>query len=339
MKAIIMAGGMGTRLRPVTGNMPKPLVPLLGKPMMEHIIRLLKRHGFEDICVSLRYRAGDIIAAFGDGSRLGVRLQYRIEHEALGTAGGVKNCMDFCGGDDFLVISGDAACDFDLGRLMAEHRNRGAVATIALYRHSEPLSYGLVVTDRGGLIRGFVEKPQWPQVVTDFVNTGIYALSPAAMDCVPENIPFDFARNLFPILLRKELPMVGIPLEGYWCDVGTPLSYYQCCADALSGRLKIDPDEKFIVSPQSDPDTPTPDGGIECACKSRAELMGTLSELMLDMGADYADGLRLKGKHYVMHISPLAQRSAVRIKVDSEDTEFARELSLSAKNLIEALDL
>lgn len=339
MKAIIMAGGMGTRLRPVSGDMPKPLVPLLGRPIMEHIIRLLKKHGFEDICVSLRYRAGDIINRFGDGSALGVRLQYRVETEPLGTAGGVKSCMDFCGEDDFLVISGDAACDFDLGRLMAEHRNRGAVASLALYRHSEPLQYGLVVTDADAVIHGFVEKPQWPRVVTDFVNTGIYAISPAAMDFVPENMCFDFAKELFPLLLKKGLPMVGIPMEGYWCDIGTPQSYYQCCADALSGRLEIYPGEKFVSDPQISADNEEADGGTECACKSRAELMGALSELMLDMGADYSDGLHLAGEGYSLHIAPLSQRSAVRIKVDSEDTEFARELTITTKNLIEAIDL
>ena len=119
MKAVILAGGMGTRLRPVTGDKPKPMVPLLGKPLMEHILALLRAHGFDDICAAVRYRAGDIMAHFGDGSRFGVRLQYRLEQEPLGTAGAVKNCGDFCGDEDVLVISGDAACDFDLAALMA----------------------------------------------------------------------------------------------------------------------------------------------------------------------------------------------------------------------------
>ena len=147
MKAVILAGGMGTRLRPVTGDRPKPMVPLLGKPLMEHIIALLRTQGFDDICAALRYRAGDIMAHFGDGSRFGVHMQYRLEQEALGTAGAVKNCGDFCGDEDVLVISGDAACDFDLAALMAEHKRRQAAVTLALYRHPEPLRYGLVMDE------------------------------------------------------------------------------------------------------------------------------------------------------------------------------------------------
>lgn len=337
MKAIIMAGGMGTRLRPVTGDTPKPMVPLLGRPIMEHIVTLLRKNGFNDICAALKYRAGDIIAHFGDGRDFGVNMQYRIEQEALGTAGGVKNCADFYGDDDFLVISGDAACDFDLAALMAEHKNRGSAVTLALYRHSAPLSYGLAVTDGDMLIRSFVEKPDWPHVVTDLVNTGIYAVSPTAMEYVPSGTAFDFAKDLFPLLLSKKLPLLGLPMKGYWCDVGDPQSYYRCCCDALAGRLRIDIPENFRRAADAcAEDSP---GGLICACKNRAELMGTLSELMLDMGADYDDGLQLNRENYSLHIAPLAQRSAVRVSVQSPDAEFARELAVSAKNLIEALDL
>ena len=179
-----MAGGMGTRLRSITGDTPKPMVPLLGRPMMEHIIILLREQGFTDICAAVRYRAGDIMGYFGDGSRFGVRLQYRVEDRALGTAGGVKNCRDFYGDEDFLVISGDAACDFELRTLMDAHRRSGADATIALYRSREPLRYGLAVTDHDGLVRSFIEKPDWRRVVTDLVNTGIYVLSPRVMELV-----------------------------------------------------------------------------------------------------------------------------------------------------------
>lgn len=340
MKAIIMAGGMGTRLRPVSGDLPKPMVPLLGIPMMEHIVKLLCKNGFTDICAALKYRAGDIIAYFGDGSRFGVKLQYRIEEQALGTAGGVKNCADFYGGDDFLVISGDAACDFDLSRLMAEHINRGSAATLALYRNAEPLSYGLAVTDSDGMVRGFVEKPDWGRVVTDLVNTGIYALSPTAMAYVPDGCPFDFARGLFPLLLKNRLPLRGLVMDGYWCDVGEPLSYYRCCADALSGRLRLELPESFRPAHDTLPTEPaSADGGIDCLCRSRAELMGALSELFLDMGADYSDGIRLEGGRFSMHIAPLSARSAVHVCVSADDAEFARELTFSAKKLIEALDL
>ena len=341
MKAVIMAGGMGTRLRAVTGDTPKPMVPLLGRPMMEHIIGLLRRQGCLDICAAVKYRAGDIMGYFGDGSRFGVRLQYRVEQEALGTAGGVKNCRDFYGDEDFLVISGDAACDLDLGLLMAEHKNRGAAATLALYRHPEPLRYGLTVTDQGDLVRKFIEKPDWSRVVTDLVNTGIYALSPRAMDYVPEGRPFDFGRELFPLLLERGEKLLGLPLEGYWCDVGDPLSYYRCCVDALEGRLRLELPGGYAAGEGPAPETPPDREGqsLDCPCRSRAELMGALSQLLLDMGADYSDGIRLTGRGYRLHIAPLARRSAIRIAVASEDAEFARELAISAKNLAEALDL
>ena len=222
MKAVIMAGGEGTRLRPVTGELPKPMAPLLGRPMLEHI------------CAALKYRAEDIERAFSDGAALGVHMQYRVEREALGTAGGVKNCADFYGDEDFLVISGDAACDLDLSRLMREHREADAAATLALHRSREPLSYGLAVTDGDGDVRCFIEKPQWSRVVTDLVNTGIYILSPRAMALVPEGRPFDFAKELFPLLLARGERLRGVALDGYWCDVGTPLAYYRCCIDALA---------------------------------------------------------------------------------------------------------
>lgn len=341
MKAVIMAGGEGTRLRPVTGELPKPMAPLLGRPMLEHIVRLLKKHGFTDICAALKYRAEDIERAFGDGAALGVHMQYRVEREALGTAGGVKNCTDFYGDEDFLVISGDAACDLDLSRLMREHRESDAAVTLALHRSREPLSYGLAVTDVDGNIRCFIEKPQWSRVVTDLVNTGIYILSPRAMALVPEGRPFDFAKELFPLLLARGERLRGVALDGYWCDVGTPLAYYRCCIDALEGRLDILPGTAFARTAAKPPNDAADAGAesIDCACESRAALMGALSEAMLDMGADYSDGIRLAGRGYSLHIAPLAAREAVRVSVCSQDTEFARSLALSAKEVIDALGL
>ena len=233
MKAVIMAGGEGKRLKSVTGDLPKPMVPLLGRPMMEHILLLLKKHGITEICAAVKYRHEDISSFFGDGRRLGVHLQYRVEERALGTAGGVKNCADFYGEEDVLVISGDAACDFDLSSLIRAHKEGRSAVTMALYKHPEPLRYGLTVTDSEGRVRAFIEKPDWPRVVTDLVNTGIYILSPGAMALVPEGRPYDFAKDLFPELLRRGERLTGLAMEGYWCDVGTPLSYYQCCVDAL----------------------------------------------------------------------------------------------------------
>ena len=339
MKAVIMAGGMGSRLKAITGDRPKPMVPLLGRPLMEYILELLRSQGFDQVCAAVRYRAGDIMAHFGDGSRFGVEMQYRVEEEPLGTAGAVKNCRDFYGGEDFLVISGDAACDFRLSRLMEEHKRRGAAVTLALCRHSEPLSYGLAVTDGAGRIRSFVEKPDWSRVVTDLVNTGIYVISPRIMELVPEGREFDFAKDLFPLLLSRGELLLGLPMEGYWCDVGSPLSYYRCCADALEGKLRLDFPELFRPPIPSGGDVPPlPGENLDCACRSRAELMGSLSELLMDMGADYSDGLQLDAPRFHLRISPLASRSALRISVSSQDAEFARELAISARDLARALE-
>lgn len=339
MKAVILAGGLGMRLRPVTGEHPKPMVPLLGRPVMEHIMELLRSAGYTQICAALHYRAGEIMAHFGDGRKFGVELEYRIETENLGTAGSVKNCRDFYKDEDFLVISGDAACDYDLGLLMEAHRAHGAAATLALSAEKTPLRYGLAVTDSAGRIRSFIEKPDWPQVVTDLVNTGIYVLSPRAMARVPEG-PFDFGRDLFPLLLREGEPLHGQVMEGYWRDIGTPQDYYRCCADALDGKLRLTPGPAFCQAAAPKAKDEAEEGfTLSCDCEDRARLMGTLSELMLDMGATFDDGIRLEGKGYAMHISPSAVRSAVRIAVRSEDAELARALCLSARDVAEKLKM
>jgi Nucleoside-diphosphate-sugar pyrophosphorylase involved in lipopolysaccharide biosynthesis/translation initiation factor 2B, gamma/epsilon subunits (eIF-2Bgamma/eIF-2Bepsilon) len=339
MKAVILAGGLGTRLRPVTGEHPKPMVPMLGKPMMEHIVERLRECGYTQICAALHYRAGEIMAYFGDGRRFGVELEYRIETENLGTAGSIRNCLDFCGGEDFLIISGDAACDFELGRLMEAHKEKDAAVTIALSAESLPLRYGLAVTDGDGRIRAFIEKPEWPRVVTDLVNTGIYVLSPGALAAVPEGV-CDFGKDLFPKLLKEGAPIYGLVMEGYWRDIGTPQDYYRCCADALDGKLRLTPGEAFRQAERKPAEETQEEGfTLRCDCRDRARLMGTLSELMLDLGADYEDGIRLKGKDYELHISPSAVSSSVRIAVKSEDAELARSLCLSAKEVAEKLEM
>lgn len=337
MKAVILSGGEGRRLRAVTGETPKPLVPLLGRPLLEHILLLLKAHGVTEVCCAVKYRAEEIMARIGDGKSLGMQVEYRLEREALGTAGAVKNCADFTGDEDFLVLSGDAACDFDLTALAEAHRAEGAAATLALYRDPSPLRYGLTVTDSDGFVRAFIEKPGWSRVVTDLVNTGIYVLTPRAMGAVPKGRVFDFARDLFPLLLERGETLLGYPPAGYWADVGTPLSYYRCCVDALEGRLKLQPGGDFSLAA-----APEPEGaaeGIPCPCHDRAALMGTLSELFLELGADYADGIRLRQPGYEVHIYPESRREAIRIAVHADDAAFARQLALSARDVAKALDL
>lgn len=340
MKAIIMAGGEGKRLKPVSGDTPKPLVPLCGRPVMEHIILLLKKHGITDVCAALKYRPDDIKNYFGSGESLGVSMQYRVETEALGTAGGVKNCADFYGDEDFLVISGDAACDFDLSELISEHQKHAPAATLALYRHPEPLRYGLALCDGDCCIRSFIEKPDWAHVVTNRVNTGIYVISPRAMSLVPENTPFDFAKDLFPLLLEKGDKLLGYPLEGYWCDIGTPKSYYECCVDALSGRLSIELSGGFEPAPEDEVTEDKADfmGSAEYSCADKARLMDGVSSAFLELGADYSDGFVLRGSDYELRIAPLPRSAALRVSANAADDETAAELAESACSLIKEIE-
>ncbi|NLT12907.1 MAG: NTP transferase domain-containing protein [Clostridiales bacterium] len=253
MKAIIMAGGEGKRLRPLSADKPKPMVELLDRPALEHILELLVKNGVAEACLTLKYLPQIITDYFGNGEKFGVRLDSRIETEALGTAGGVLNCADFIGNDDFLVISGDCVCDFDLRALIEFHRRNRADVTLALYSHEEPCEYGLVVTDGVGRIVRFIEKPAWDRVLTDRINTGIYVISPHILGEIPKGTAYDFGRDLFPKLLREGRRMYGFNAEGYWCDIGSTGAYHQCCLDALRGRIKID-----LRAPMAD-------NGIWCA--------------------------------------------------------------------------
>ncbi len=238
MKAIIMAGGEGSRLRPLTCDRPKPMVPVMDRPIMQHIVDLLKRHGFRDIGATLMYLPEDIKDYFGDGGDFGVRMQYFIEESPLGTAGSVKNAQEFLD-QTFLVIGGDALTDFDLTQIMSFHRSKQAAVTIALTRVSTPLEYGVVITDREGHIRQFLEKPSWGEVFSDTVNTGIYVIEPEILDFIPADTSFDFSKDLFPLLLKKGFPIYGCVVPGYWCDIGNLAQYRQAQYDILAGRANI----------------------------------------------------------------------------------------------------
>ncbi len=342
MKAVIMAGGEGRRLKAVTGELPKPMVPLLGKPLMERTVELLKANGVTEICAALGYNPAPIIEHFGDGERFGVRLCYRIEDRPLGTAGGVKNCMDFIGDEPFLVLSGDAACDFELNRLISEHERRRPAVTMALYESRDPLRYGLVVPDAAGNVRCFIEKPPWERVVTNLVNTGIYVVEPRAMELVPEGESFDFASGLFPKLLERGEEILGLAMEGYWCDIGTPRAYFHCCLDALDGVLKL-PDigsEPKHGSGRTErpPLAPGKKAERRISCRDRARLMRRISETMMEAGASLDDGVKLESGHCALRISPDPEREELRIETAAGDEAFAKELADTLGNMAEALE-
>lgn len=235
-----MAGGFGTRLRPLTANVPKPMVPLGNKPIMEHTVELLKAHGFDDIVVLLYFLPESIMEHFEDGSRCGVRIRYVTPAADLGTAGAVKFAAESLG-EAVLVISGDIVTDFDLGAAVAFHRQAKAEATMVLTRVENPLAYGIVITDDSGRITRFLEKPTWGEVFSDTINTGIYLLEPSLLAAIPTGREYDFGKDLFPALLREGRVVAGHIADGYWRDVGDLVEYRLAHLDLLQGRVRLTP--------------------------------------------------------------------------------------------------
>src|SRR4051794_33135066 len=239
MKAVVMAGGEGTRLRPLTSNQPKPMVPIVGKPCMEHIVELLRDHGFDEVVVTLAFMPQAIRSYFGDGEALGVKIEYSVEDTPLGTAGSVKQAEGALQ-ETFLVISGDALCDVDLGALLDFHREKQAAVTIGLKSVDNPLEFGIVVTDEDGRVERFLEKPSWSQVFSDTINTGIYVMEPEVLRHIPPGESYDFSSQLFPLLLEMGRPLYGFVLDGYWQDIGNLDQYRQANFDALGERVRLE---------------------------------------------------------------------------------------------------
>ena len=233
-----MAGGEGTRLRPLTSNAPKPMLPLVNRPMMEHIIDLLKAHGITEIVVTVAFMPNAIRNHFGDGSEFGVTMTYASEETPLGTAGSVRNAMSELD-DTFLVISGDVLTDIDLTALIEQHRQHEALATIGLVRVENPLEYGIVIANEDNSIERFLEKPTWGQVFSDTINSGIYVLEPRIFDWIAADEPVDFSSDVFPKLLEEGEGVFGSVAEGYWEDVGTLAAYVRAHKDILDGRVEV----------------------------------------------------------------------------------------------------
>ena len=236
-----MAGGEGTRLRPLTSNQPKPMLPMANRPMMEHVVALLRHHGFEDIVVTVAFMANAIRSYFGDGSEFGVRMVYATEETPLGTAGSVRNARDELD-ERFVVISGDVLTDLDLTSVVDHHDAKGALATIALKAVDNPLEFGIVITREDGSIERFLEKPTWGQVFSDTINTGIYVLEPEIFDYIPEGRSVDFSEEVFPAVLAAGKPLFGYVSGGYWEDVGTLDAYLRAHQDILDERVGIQRD-------------------------------------------------------------------------------------------------
>lgn len=240
MKAMILAGGLSTRLYPLTKLVPKPLVPVAGVPNAAHLVRYLKAFGFDEIAINVHYLADAIVSTLGDGSRFGVKLHYSHEPELLGSAGGVKNIQDFFGDESFLVIGCDEVTDLRLDRIMQFHRDRGAIATIGLVECDEVDQYGVVVLDDRGKIVGFQEKPAKGTELSKLANTGVYVFGPAIFEHIPAGEFYDFGKQVFPSLQGAGERFYGFDARGaYWADIGTPSEYRRASFDVVGGLVRI----------------------------------------------------------------------------------------------------
>ncbi|MCZ0754617.1 sugar phosphate nucleotidyltransferase [Anoxybacillus sp. J5B_2022] len=238
MKGIIMAGGRGTRLRPLTCDVPKPMVPLVGKPVLEYTIEWLKRFGVTDIAITIHYLGETIKQYFGDGSRFGVNICYFEEQEPLGTAGSIKHAESFID-DTFVVVSGDALTDVDLSEAIAFHRDRHALATIVTSQQANPLDYGGIIAANDGKVKQLIEKPKWNEVYSDFVNTGIYIFERDILQHINENETCDFSSDIFPMLLKNDAPLYAFLAKGYWLDIGTIQQYRKAHIDILNKHVHV----------------------------------------------------------------------------------------------------
>ncbi len=238
-KAVIMAGGFGTRLRPITMNLPKPMVPMMNVPMMEHIVNLLKRHTITDIVSLLYFQPERITSYFGNGANFGISMKYMQAPADYGTAGAVRYAHEHLS-ERFIVISGDVLTDFDISAAIAFHQEKQAKATIVLTQAANPLQFGIVMTDKDGKITRFLEKPSWGEVFSDTINTGIYILEPEVLELIPYQKDFDFSKDLFPLMLQQGMPLYGYTATGYWQDVGNLDQYQQAQSDAIYGKVKVD---------------------------------------------------------------------------------------------------
>ena len=253
MKAVILVGGLGTRLKPLSINTPKAMMPVVNAPFLEYVIRRLGRHDVKHIVLAISHLPQPIMDFLGDGSRFGVRIDYTIEEKALGTAGAVKNAEKYLD-EPFLALNGDVFTDLDITAMTAMHRQRRAMITIALTPVEDPSSYGLIETDNDGRIRRFLEKPKAEEITTDMINAGTYILEPEVLRHIPPDTKFSFEHDVFPPLLQQGKPVYAFPSGCYWMDIGTPQKYHQLNRDLLSGRSNqygINPKNQVVIGQSS----------------------------------------------------------------------------------------
>jgi len=306
MKAMVLAAGLGTRLRPLTFELPKPMVPVLDRPVMAHIVDLLDRHGYTDVIANLHYFPETIREYFGD------RLVYREEPELLGTAGGVRNCADFLDGDTFLIISGDALTDIDLDAFVARHKAAGGIGTLAVKRVEDTREFGVVLHDADGRITGFQEKPDPAEALSDLGNCGIYLFEPEIFDYFPRTEFVDWANDVFPALLANDVPFHIHAIDEYWNDVGSLDELKAGTFDAMQGELRVELRGEQVAE------------GVRI-CEGTELTDATLIEPPVWIGRDVtiAPGVRLQGPLAIGDGVTIGEGAALKDSVVLPGTEIA----------------
>jgi mannose-1-phosphate guanylyltransferase/mannose-1-phosphate guanylyltransferase/phosphomannomutase len=301
---MVMAAGLGTRLRPLTYEVSKPMVPVVNRPMMEHVLRLLARHGFDEVIANLHWFPEPIRERFGDGSPLGLELSYSYEEELLGTAGGVRNVREFFGSEPFLVLAADPLTDVDLGSLVSAHRANDGIATLTVKRVANVQEYGVVVAGSDGRVQGFQEKPDPAEALSDRASCMIYVFEPEVFDYFPEEPVLDFALDVFPALLAHDVPFYVHETEAYWNDVGSLPEYLRGNLDALEGVVEAEPAGERVRG-SDDEEAPAPqEGGW------------TLSgPALVGAGAEIGAGARLDGPLVVGPGARVGEDACVRQSV------------------------
>ncbi len=272
MKAVVMAGGFGTRIQPLTHSIPKPMLPIMNRPMMEHTIVSLRDLGITEFIVLLYFKPDVIKDYFGDGSKWGIKITYVTPDDDYGTAGAVKKAAEFIGDENFIIISGDLVTNFDFQKIFDYHASKNSKLTITLTSVDNPLEFGVVIANDDGVIEKFLEKPSWGEVFSDTINTGIYIIEPEILNHIPNNENFDFAKDLFPSLMKKGITLYAGHAEGYWRDVGNPESYRDVYDDILSGTIDI----KLSSKEQKYPDGIMLCDGDNCDIEEGVEIIGTV---------------------------------------------------------------
>ncbi len=303
MRAMVMAAGLGTRLRPLTYGIPKPMVPVANRPVMEHILRLLSRHGFEQVIANLHWFPDTIRDRFGHGSELGIELSYSHEDELLGTAGGVRNVAGYFGSGPFLVMAADALTDIDLAGLWAAHEATEGIATLAVKRVPNVAEFGVVITDSDGRVQGFQEKPNPAEALSDLASCMIYVLEPEIFDYFPDRPAVDFALDVFPALLDHDVPFHVHAIDAYWNDVGSLPEYLRGNLDAVEGVVDVEPGGTLLAESGGDRATEDGEPGVNgpvlaaegCEIDSSARLDGPLV-----IGEGCAIGAGAQVKHAVL---------------------------------------